>query len=245
MSVTVDGKLPSLTVFFPCYNEEANVERVTEAALNMCRRVALDYEVIIVNDGSKDNTEHIADGLATKYPGEVRAVHNKPNRGYGGALQRGFREASKDLIFYTDGDGQFDFDDIDKLIPLLEKYDIVSGYRMNRKDSFMRKLNAACWGTLVRFLFRMNLRDIDGAFKIYPKSFIDGVELKSEGALIDTEMLARAIRSGLTVGQVGVHHYPRTAGEQTGANIKVILRAFKELFILRRQIIATTPRRPR
>ncbi len=237
MVLTANGKLPSLTVFFPCYNEEDNVERVTEAALKMCRRVAEDFEVIIVNDGSKDRTEEIADGIAEKYPGEVRAVHNKPNRGYGGALQRGFREASKDLIFYTDGDGQFDFEEIDKLIPLLDNHDIASGYRMDRKDPFMRKLNAACWGTLVRFLFKMNIRDIDGAFKIYPKAFIDKTELLSEGALIDTEMLARATRAGYKIGQVGVHHYPRTAGEQTGANIRVILRAFKELFKLRRQIL--------
>ena len=230
-------KLSSLTVFFPCYNEEANVERVTEAALKMCARVAEDYEVIIVNDGSKDRTGEIAEALAQKHPGRVRAVHNKPNRGYGGALQRGFREARKEWIFYTDGDGQFDFAEIDKLLPLLERYDIVSAYRMDRKDSFLRKLNAACWGTLVRFLFRMNIRDIDCAFKIYPRSFIDAVELKSESALIDTEMLARAIRAGYTIGQVGVHHYPRIAGEQTGANLSVILRAFKELFKLRKQIM--------
>jgi glycosyltransferase involved in cell wall biosynthesis len=234
------GKLASLTVFFPCYNEEANVERVTEAALRTCARVADDYEVIIVNDGSRDRTEEIANELAARHPGRVRAVHNKPNRGYGGALQRGFREASKELIFYTDGDGQFDFDEIDKLIPLLGRYDIVSAYRLDRKDPFMRKLNAGCWGTLIRALFRMKLRDIDCAFKIYPKAFVDAIELKSEGALIDTEMLARATRGGYSIGQVGVHHYPRTAGAQTGANLRVILRAFKELFKLRRQIMAST-----
>ena len=243
MNAPPAGKLSSLTVFFPCYNEEANVERVTEAALAMCARVADDYEVIIVNDGSKDRTQELADQLAAKHPGRVRAVHNNPNRGYGGALQRGFREATKDLIFYTDGDGQFDFEEIDKLISLLDRYDIASAYRMDRKDPFMRKLNAACWGTLVRMLFRMNIRDIDCAFKIYPKRFIDAIEMKSEGALIDTEMLARATRAGYSIGQVGVHHYPRTAGQQTGANLKVILRAFKELFKLRRQIMASTHRR--
>ena len=243
MPVTSDGKLPSLTVFFPCYNEEANVERVTAAALKMCARVAQDYEVIIVNDGSRDRTEEIAEKLVRNHPGRVRAVHNKPNRGYGGALQRGFGEATKEWIFYTDGDGQFDFEEIDKLIPLLEDHDVVSAYRVDRQDPWIRRLNAACWGVLIRFLFRMNIRDIDCAFKIYPRRFVDAVELKSEGALIDTEMLARATRAGYTIGQVGVHHYPRTAGEQSGANLRVILRAFKELFKLRRQIMRSAPRR--
>jgi len=235
--VTSGGKLSSLTVFFPCYNEEANVERMTASALAAAPRVADDYEVIIVNDGSADRTGEIADRLAAAHSGLVRAVHNKPNRGYGGALQRGFREASKEWIFYTDGDGQFDINEMDKLIPLLERYDIVSGYRLDRRDPMIRKLNAACWGALVRFLFRLKIRDIDGAFKIYPRRFIESVELLSEGALIDTEMLARAQRAGYRIGQVGVHHYPRTAGEQTGANLRVIIRAFAELLRLRKRIM--------
>lgn len=237
------GKLTSLTLFFPCYNEEANVEQVTEAALATGARVADDYEVIIVNDGSRDRTGEIADVLMARHPGRVRAVHNRPNRGYGGALQRGFREASKEWIFYTDGDGQFDFNEIDKLIALLGEHDIASAYRLDRKDPLMRKLNAACWGTLVRTLFGMKIRDIDCAFKIYPKRFIDAIELCSEGALIDTEMLARATVAGYRVGQVGVHHYPRTAGTQTGAKLRVILRAFKELFRLRKRILASPHRK--
>ena len=225
----------SLTIFFPCYNEEANVERVTREALEVARQVADDYEVLIVNDGSKDQTGEIADRLAEEIP-QVRAVHNRPNRGYGGALQRGFREASKNWIFYTDGDGQFDLKELPKLLPLLETHDIVSCYRLDRKDSLIRKLNAFAWTTLVNFLFRIKLRDIDGAFKIYPKTFIDSIELHSEGALIDTEMLAKARNMKLSIAQLGVHHYARTAGEQSGANLKVILRAFKELFKLRRRI---------
>jgi len=241
--MTSHRKINSLTVFYPCYNEEANVREVTQRALKACERVAEDYEVLIVNDGSRDRTGEIADQIVAESDGKVRAVHNNPNRGYGGALQRGFREAKKDWIFYTDGDGQFDFEEIDKLIVLLDEYDIASGYRLDRQDSAMRKLNAACWGALMRTLFRMRVRDIDCAFKIYPKKFIDAIELVSEGALIDTEMLARATVAGYTIGQVGVHHYPRTAGDQTGANIKVILRAFKELFKLRGQILKTTHRK--
>lgn len=225
----------SLTITFPCYNEEANVERVTRAAVEIGRKVADELEVVIVNDGSKDRTGEIGERLAAEIP-EVRIVHNNPNRGYGGALSRGFKEATKNWIFYTDGDGQFDLGELPRILPLLESHDIVSCYRLDRKDPFMRKLNAFAWSTLVNILFRIGLRDIDCAFKIYPKTFIDQIEMHSRGALIDTEMLAKARNRGLRVAQLGVHHYPRTAGQQTGANLKVILRAFKELFRLYGQI---------
>lgn len=225
----------SLTITFPCYNEEANVERVTLASLAVGRRIADDLEVVIVNDGSRDRTGEIADRLAAEHP-EVRVAHNSPNRGYGGALARGFREATKDWVFYTDGDGQFDLNELPRLLPLLEQYDIVSCYREKRQDPFMRKLNAFAWGTLVRMLFGLRLRDIDGAFKIYPRVLFDQIEMKSTGALIDTEVLSRAQRLGYRIGQLGVQHYPRTAGQQTGANLRVILRAFKELFKLFREI---------
>jgi glycosyltransferase involved in cell wall biosynthesis len=228
----------SLTIFFPCHNEEANVERVTRLAVEVGRRIADDLEVIVVDDGSGDRTGEIADRLAAEIP-EVRAVHNFPNRGYGGALQRGFAEASKNWIFYTDGDGQFDLEELPALIPLLAQFDIVSCYRIDRKDPLIRKLNAFAWTTLVNALFRIDLRDIDCAFKIYPKPFIDSTEIHSTGALIDTEMLAKARNKELSIGQVGVHHYARTAGEQSGANLAVILRAFKELFRLRKNIQMT------
>ena len=229
----------SITVFFPCYNEEANVERTTHAALKTCRRISRDFEIIIVNDGSSDGTRTVADRLAAEIA-EVRAIHNNPNLGYGGALQAGFRAATKDWVFYTDGDGQFDFEEIDKLIPLLDRYDIVSAYRLDRKDSLIRKANALAWTTLVNVVFWLWLRDIDGAFKIFPRRLFAEIEMKSMGALIDTEVLARAKRLGYTIGQTGVHHYARTAGEQTGANPGVILRAFKELFKLRGDIRRTT-----
>ncbi len=225
----------SLTIMFPCYNEEANVERVTRAAVEVARRIADDWEVLIVDDGSRDRTGEIADRLAAEIPG-VRAVHNQPNRGYGGALARGFREARKNWIFYTDGDGQFDFGELPAILPLLASHDVVSCYRLDRKDSLLRKLNAFAWTTLVNLLFHIKLRDIDCAFKIYPRTFIEQIELWSTGALIDTEMLAKARKLGLSIAQVGVHHYPRTAGQQTGANPRVILRAFKELFKLHGRI---------
>lgn len=234
---------PSVSVFFPCYNEEENVERTTRAAVKACQRLFDDWEVIIVNDGSRDRTGEIADHLAATIEG-VRAVHNTPNRGYGGALQRGFAEARKSYIFYTDGDGQFDFEEMEKLLPLMRKYDIVSPYRIDRQDPFHRKLNAKCWGMLVNALFGIHVKDIDCAFKMFPRRLFEQIELHSEGALIDTEILARARRLGYTIGQIGVHHYARTAGESTGANPKVILRAFAELFALHGRIAVGTERVP-
>ena len=241
--MATNGKFTrGISVFFPCYNEEASVERVTRAALKACDRLFMDYEVIIVNDGSKDRTAEIADRLAAEHP-RVRAVHNRPNRGYGGALARGFREATKEFVFYTDGDGQFDFEELELLLPMLARFDIVSGYRKNRRDPLPRKLNAALWGGLVNMLFKLKIRDVDGAFKIYPRRFIEEIDLLSTGALIDTEMLAKARRLGYSIGQVGVTHYPRTAGQQTGANLRVILKAFRELFKLSRHIRETGGRR--
>lgn len=227
-----------LSVFFPCYNEEANVEQTAQKALEACRKLTDDFEIIIVNDGSTDRTGELADQLAARHP-EIRAVHNHPNLGYGGALQRGFREATKDWVFYTDGDGQFDFEEIGKLLPPLERFDIVSAYRLNRRDSALRKLNAWAWTMLVNLIFGLWLRDIDCAFKIFPRTLFDRIEMHSLGALIDAEILAKAKGLGYRIGQVGVHHLPRTAGQQTGANIKVVLRAFVELYRLRKHIKAT------
>jgi glycosyltransferase involved in cell wall biosynthesis len=228
-------RLSELSIFFPCYNEEANVQRVTQAAVAAAERFAERFEIIIVNDGSRDRTGEIADRLAAETP-TVRAVHNSPNLGYGGAVARGLREARYEWIFFTDGDGQFDIGQLDKLISLLDTCDFAVGFRINRADSFIRRVNAYCWGVLVRAMFGLKVRDIDCAFKLLPKSLIDQIELKSGGALISTELLARARYRGYKIAEVGVNHYPRVAGQQTGAKFGVIFRAFKELFKLRRDI---------
>lgn len=221
----------SISVFFPCYNEAANVERVTLKAVGVLEQLDTDYEVIVVDDGSSDGTGDIAERIASENP-KVKLVRHEVNQGYGSALQSGFKAASKELVFYADGDGQFDINEMPALLPLIDECDIVSCYRVGRQDSFIRKLNAKCWGALVNLLFHMRIRDIDCAFKLYKREIFDNIEMSSTGALIDTEILARAIRKGYKIIQRPVKHYPRTAGEQTGANIKVIFRAFKELFKL-------------
>jgi glycosyltransferase involved in cell wall biosynthesis len=165
-------------------------------------------------------------------------VHHPTNLGYGAALQSGFKAATKKLVFYTDGDGQFDISEMPLLLPLTERYDIVSCYRLNRQENFIRRFNGWAWTKLVCFLFDIKIRDIDCAFKLYKREIFDNIQMSSLGALISAEVLARAARKGYSITQKGVHHYPRTAGAQTGANLKVILRAFKELFKLRKQILS-------
>jgi len=234
-----DNSRCSISVFFPCYNEEGNVERVVGEAMDFLPEISDDFEVIIVNDGSVDRTGEIAERLAGEDP-RVRACHHETNGGYGAALRTGFEAASKELVFYTDGDGQFDIAEITRLLPLIEEHDIVSGYRVNRQDSVIRRLNAFCWGCLVQKMLRFRCRDVDSAFKLYHRRIFDEFELKSTGALIDAEVLARATRAGFTIADVPVHHRPRIAGEQTGAKLRVILRAFKELAELRKDILSTS-----
>jgi len=226
----------SISVFFPCYNEQGNIRRVVRRALDVLQQFGADFEIIIVDDGSVDQTGAIADELARTDP-RVRVIHHPTNLGYGAALQSGFRAATKQLVFYTDGDGQFDIAELPPLIPLMEDYDIVSCYRQNRQDSLIRKINGWCWTKLVCLLFGMNIRDVDCAFKLYKRKIFDEIEMKSTGALIDTEILARALRKGYRITQRPVHHYPRTSGRQTGAKLRVVLRAFRELLKLRKQIL--------
>jgi glycosyltransferase involved in cell wall biosynthesis len=225
----------SISVFFPCYNEQDNITRVVEQALTVLEKLNADFEVIIVNDGSSDSTGQIADEIAGQKD-RVKVVHHGTNLGYGAALQSGFKAATKELVFYTDGDGQFDINEMPPLLGLMEQYDIVSCYRLNRQDNLVRKFNGWCWTKLVCLLFGMKIRDIDCAFKLYKREIFDNIKVVSTGALIDAEILARAVRKGYRVTQQGVHHYPRTAGAQTGANLRVVLRAFKELLRLRSQI---------
>jgi glycosyltransferase involved in cell wall biosynthesis len=227
----------SISIFFPCFNEELNVKKVAFQALDVARQISDDFEIIIVNDGSHDRTGEIANQLVLESP-EIRVVNHEINQGYGAALQSGFKASTKELVFYTDGDGQFDIKEIIKLLPLIEKYDIVSGCRAKRMDPMIRKLNAFMWGILINVLFNLKVKDIDSAFKLYRGKIFDNITLESRGALIDTEILAKAKAKGYTITEVEVSHFPRLGGKQTGAQLKVILKAFEEAFILRKRMSA-------
>lgn len=228
-------RLSSLSIFFPFYNEEANIEAVARAALEAAPRFAETFEIILVNDGSLDRTAEIADRLAASSE-HIVAVHNRPNIGYGGALRKGFETAQYEYIFFSDGDGQFDINELDKLIALLEKTDLAVGYRAKRADTWLRNFNAWGWRCLIRLLFGLKVRDIDCAFKLLPRRLFDDIELKSDGAMVSAELLAKAKYKGYRIRETAISHYPRTAGDSTGANLRVILKAFRELFKLRREI---------
>lgn len=235
--MTPVSRLPSISAFFPAYNEERNVPVMVERLTAVLPTVADDYEIIVVNDGSADRTGAVADGLAAADP-HVRAVHHPVNRGYGGALRSGFAASRKAYVFFTDGDGQFDVGEIERLLPFVPEYDVVVGYRLDRVEGGLRKLNAHLWNGLVHRLFRVPVRDVDCAFKLFKREVFDVVRVEAEGAMISTEVLARAVRAGFRVHEVGVHHYERKHGTPTGANPLVILRAFYELFKLYRRITA-------
>ena len=226
-----------LSVFFPCYNEEGNLSRVVAEAMDFLPTVTDDFELIVVDDGSEDATGRIADELAAGDE-RIRVVHHETNRGYGAALRSGFAAATKELIFYTDGDGQFDIAELGTLLARIGEVDIVSGYRRRRSEGWLRRLNAYLWGALVQRVLGFRCRDVDSAFKLYRREVFESIEMRSTGALIDAEILARARRAGFTLAQVPVSHRPRLAGRQTGANLRVIARAFKELRTLRKAIVA-------
>jgi len=232
-----NARLPGLSVFLPCHNEEGNVERVVKGFAAMLPRIADDYEIIVVDDGSRDRTGEIADRMAAADP-HVKVVHHPTNRGYGGAVISGVRAATLPYVLLSDGDGQFDPGDVALLARKVPDYDVVVGRRISRADPLMRRINGKAWTTLVRLLFGIKIHDIDCGFKLFKRELLDGLELRAHGAMISTELMARLVGRGARMAEVGVRHMPRLAGEQSGANLKVIVRAFGELFRLFRELRA-------
>ena len=235
-------RVRELSVFLPCYEEEGNVARTVERAVAALRERDLDrFEIIVVNDGSRDRTGAIADALAGEYD-EVRVAHHAQNQGYGGALRTGFAEAKFPWVFYTDGDRQFDPRQITRLIAELPHADVVVGWRAERADHALRRLNTFAWNTLIGMLFGLRVRDIDCAFKLIPRRALEGLTLEAEGAMISTELLASLRRRGLRIAEVPVDHFPRTTGTPSGNDPRVILRAFRELGRLYPRIRAVSRR---
>lgn len=219
----------SISIFFPAYNEEKAIEKSVGAALEVAERLFIDYEVIVVDDGSRDRTGAIADRLAAADP-KVRVVHHTVNRGYGAALRSGFAAARKELVFFTDGDGQFDLSELEKLLPLIVEADLAIGYRLKRVDPPHRLLYARLYKLLISLLFGLWVKDIDCAFKLIRKDALRSLDLKSDGALISAELLIKAKKKGLRIKEVGVHHYSRQGGQPTGGKFSVAFKALLEIF---------------
>ena len=231
--------MPSISVVLPAYNEEANIGQAVRRAMQAVATHTSDYEVIVVDDGSWDRTSQvvqaIADGHRMEEHAQVRLVRHEVNRGYGGALRSGFEAATKELIFFTASDNQYDPSEIGRLLPLMDAdlvedpADIVTGFRAHRRDPFLRRLYAWAWNALVNLLFGYLSRDIDCAFKLFRRKVLEEVVLTSSGAMIDTELLAEARWRGFRIREVAVSHFPRQIGHQTGADPRVVLRAFRDL----------------
>jgi glycosyltransferase involved in cell wall biosynthesis len=234
--MTITKQIPELSIFFPFWNEEKNIERVVTLAIPVAKTVAKKWEIIMVDDGSSDKTEEIARKLASK-DAHLRVISHTPNRGYGSALKEGFSHAKYDLVAFADGDGQFDFSEISKLLACIDNTDIVIGKRTKRLDHPFRHILMNLLKIWDFVFFGFYFQDIDCGFKLFKKKTLEKIlPLHSEGAMITTEILAKAKRANLRIVQVGVSHYPRTYGDQSGGNIRVILRAIHESFLLWKEL---------
>jgi glycosyltransferase involved in cell wall biosynthesis len=231
------GRLPGLSVFLPAHNEEGNIERVVTGFCKEMPNVADAFEVIVVDDGSRDQTGAIADRMAAA-DSRVKVVHHQVNRGYGGAVISGIHAATMPWVLLSDGDGQFDPADVQLLAARTPEFDVVVGRRVHRADPLMRRINGKAWTILVRMMFGLHISDMDCGFKLFRRELLQDMELHAHGAMITTELMARLAGRQAHICEVGVKHLPRLAGEQTGANLKVIMRAFKELFGLYRELKA-------
>lgn len=228
------NKLSSLSIFFPFWNEEENIEKVVLNAIPLADKVAEKWEIIMVDDGSLDQTHAIAKKLAANDK-RLRVISHQPNRGYGAALNSGFTHAKYKYVVFTDGDGQFNFKEITKFVELIDDADLVIGFRKKRRDKNLLKRLMLMYLLKVNvyILFGIFFKDIDCAFKLIRKDAIEKImPIRSEGAMVSTEILAKAKRKGLRIKEVGVTHYPRAHGNQSGANFQVVLRAIFESFIL-------------
>jgi len=229
------ASIDQLSVFFPCYNEEKNLQETVSKAVATLQKVAKKWEIILINDGSKDKTAQIALQLQKKYP-NIKIVTHNPNRGYGAALKSGFYTAKYKWIAFTDSDGQFDFSEISNFITTQKQTnsDLVIGYYLDRQVSKAAILTSKIWELIIFILFGLKVRDIDCAFKLISKKVIDTIpKLEAEkGAFISSELLIKAKKAGFKINEIGVHHFARLEGQATGRKLSVIIKSFSDLFRL-------------
>jgi glycosyltransferase involved in cell wall biosynthesis len=228
---------PSISLVLPAYNEAENIEPMVAEATPALQSVSDDFEIIVVDDGSADDTAGVSRQVAENNP-HLRLIQHPVNQGFGAAVFTGFTAAQNDWIFYTDADRQFVLDELSKFVPYMERADLIAGYRAPRRDPFMRVLYGKGWSMLCTLLFGYTVRDVDCGFKLFRREIIQELApaIGSRGATFSIEWLVRAKRAGYRFAEVPVSHRPRVAGSQTGANISVIVRAFRELVQVRLQL---------
>jgi glycosyltransferase involved in cell wall biosynthesis len=239
------ARVPRLSWFFPAHNEEANLVGLVGEALASLPELADEFEIIVVDDGSRDATPRLADELEAAHPGIVRAVHHQTNLGYGSALRTGFQSAQYQLVAFTDGDRQFRVADVGRLTARLaqpDAPDAVVGYRIKRADPVVRTVYARLYRLANRLFFGLRVRDVDCACKLFRREALAGVRVESGGAFFSAELLIKLGARGRRIVEVGVPHHPRVAGSPTGAKPSVILRAVRDFWALRLRLWAN-PRR--
>jgi glycosyltransferase involved in cell wall biosynthesis len=225
-------KLGSISAFFPAYNDGGTIPSMVLTALRTLRQLTDDYEVIVVNDGSQDYTAEVLEELASRYP-ELRVIHHPQNRGYGGALRTGFASATKEWLFYTDGDAQYDPRELTQLVAALQDgVDVVNGYKISRHDSFVRRIIGRAYHLLVRTAFGFQLRDVDCDFRLIRRSIFDEIELESDSGTICLEMVKKFQDAGYIFVEVPVHHYPRAYGSSQFFSWRRLVRTARQLWVL-------------
>lgn len=224
----------NISFFLPAYNEADNLSKQVAIVYRYLKKRFKKYEIIIINDGSNDNTGDIAQNLSKKYK-NIKIITHKKNKGYGAALVSGFKYSRYEMVAFTDADLQYDINDLTNMIEKIKDYDCIIGYRKQRETLF-RKFNARAWSILIYFLFKYNFKDIDCAFKLFKKKIINNIQIESFGAMASAELLIKISDKKIKILEIPVRHRPRQAGNASGGNPKVILRAFYELlkFSLRR-----------
>jgi len=227
--------LQELSLFFPCHNEAENLEGLVADALAALPALATTYEVILVDDGSRDDTAGVAERLVQRHNGVVRLVRHDVNRGYGGALRSGFAAARYSHLAYTDGDRQFRIADLARLVERAQetRSPVVIGYRLRRADPPLRLVYATLYRVANRIWFGLRVRDVDCAAKLFQRDVLQNINVHSDGAFFSAELLIRLRLAGVNALEVGVPHYPRTAGSPTGARLSVIARAVRDFWSLR------------
>ena len=231
------NKRPSISVFFPAFNDERTIGSLVEAAFAILPALTDDYEVIVVDDGSTDATAQRLDELAQRFA-LLRIVRHERNRGYGAALQSGFAHARKDLIFYTDGDGQYDVREIVELHRLMtDRIDVVNGYKVARADDRLRTCLGWTYNRIAHMLFCLPIRDVDCDFRLIRRDAIRAVELSSPSGAICVELVHKLASAGCAFVEAPVHHYPRAYGRSQFFTLRRVARTIFDLVALRLKLI--------